>query len=295
MTSQFIFIGGLQRSGTTVLGRLLAQHSEMTGMTGTPTREDEGQFVQDVYLTDHEMGRQMHREIFTGSGRIVRWAYHPQAHLVEEDARSIPGAGRRLRASWSGYWEKPDAAVLIEKSPSNLMRTRFLQELFSGAGFIIITRHPLMQALAVRKWAMYRTRVGFSLSLLIDHWLTAMECFASDQPSLERSLIVKYEDLTAAPTETLTVCQRFIGVPVEHLSTSAITNRNSRYAAYWSAFTGGGAHLPNLEDAPLSRVSRPLEHAVARLFGKKIARDIVAQYGERVRNFGYDLDTLPVH
>lgn len=290
MNGRFAFVGGLQRSGTTLLGQLLAQHTQMTGMTGTPTTEDEGQFVQDLYLTDHELGRQMHREMFTHAGRIVRWAYHPRAHLTEQDALQFPDARERLGTSWSKWWAEPEAAVLIEKSPSNLMRTRFLQEIFPDARFLVITRHPIAQALAVRKWAMHRTRLGIGMPALIDHWLTAMECYADDRPSLEYSFTIRYEDLVADPIATLDACQRFLGVPVECLSATGITDQNARYAAYWSAFTGRRWPLPDLGDAPLMpAVSRRVEAMVSRAIGAKVARDIFTRYGQRIARFGYDV------
>ena len=46
---RFVFVGGLHRSGTTPLARVLGAHPEISGLSGTGVSEDEGQHLQDVY------------------------------------------------------------------------------------------------------------------------------------------------------------------------------------------------------------------------------------------------------
>src|SRR4029077_8027629 len=94
----------------------------------------------------------------------------------------------KLFNQWSRYWNL-EKHYLLEKSPPNLIRTRFLQALFPESCFVVITRHPVAVALATRKW------VTSSLDSLIMHWLYCHDLFVLDRPYLRRVHIVKYEDL----------------------------------------------------------------------------------------------------
>ena len=46
---QFLFLGGLHKSGTSVLHRLLRAHPETSGFSNTGVPQDEGQLIQSVY------------------------------------------------------------------------------------------------------------------------------------------------------------------------------------------------------------------------------------------------------
>ena len=53
---KYVFVCGLQRSGTSVLARNIARLENCTGFKNTGVLEDEGQYLQDIYLTDHQCG-----------------------------------------------------------------------------------------------------------------------------------------------------------------------------------------------------------------------------------------------
>jgi hypothetical protein len=48
---RLVFVGGLHRSGTTLLGRLIAQHPDVSGFAETGVPADEGQHLLSVYPT----------------------------------------------------------------------------------------------------------------------------------------------------------------------------------------------------------------------------------------------------
>jgi hypothetical protein len=290
-----IFIGGLQRSGTTLLGRLVASHPKISGLVGTPTAEDEGQFVQSVYLDDHQMGRPDGKR----PARANRWAYHHEAHLTEMDIASRQPVAERLLASWEPYLEKRRAPYLVEKSPSNLTRMRFLQAAFPGSHFIVITRHPITQALAVRKWAHASARVGVDLGQLVHHWLTAMEIFREDEPSIHQLKVVRYEHLVRDPRRILDEIWEFIGIEGAAVDTSSISDRDSHYRDYWRWMNGAPGqdfHPLNRGSDTKSRIVRAGERLVMPVLRGGVSSGVKRKYSTQIASFGYDpmqLETVP--
>lgn len=290
--SRMVFVGGLQRSGTTLVGSLLASNSAATGLIETPTPEDEGQFVQDVYLTDHQLG--------TVRGRVrgapTRWAYNPAGHLTEADLPRCADARRRLDDAWSAYWGDPEAEFRVEKSPSNLIRTRFLQAAYPGSAFVIVTRHPVVQALAVRKWGTLPTKLGWGLDRVVDHWLTAMDIFREDQAHLEHVTLVAYEELATRPAQTLASAQAACGMPVEELDVSTVSGSNATYAQHWDWLGGRRSAAEFRSATPHNRARnnlyRLLEHGISGALGRREADRIRRIYGDRIAAYGYDVDDL---
>jgi hypothetical protein len=239
---RLVFVGGLHRSGTTPLTRWLAEHPGVSTLRETGVWEDEGQHLQDLYPPAAAHG---------GPGRFAR---DPKAHLTESSPLLTPRARERLLAAWAPHWDL-SRPVLVEKSPPNMIRMRFLQALFPEARFIVVTRHPIAVAYATRKW----TRT--SIASLIEHWVRAHELVLADAGAVDRLAIVRYEDLVADPGGELARLFRFIGLePI---------------VRDWEV-------TPGLNDAYLRRWGRgrdPLRTLRA--------RRLEARFGARVERFGY--------
>ncbi|GAB3284791.1 sulfotransferase family protein [Microbacterium lacusdiani] len=284
------FIGGLQRSGTTLLGRLIAAHPDAAGLVGTHTPEDEGQFVQDVVIDDHRMAKEQAGWI----GGISHWAFHPAAHMDEADAKRIPDAAARMLAGWQPYWSRPEAELYVEKSPSNLGRMRFLQEAFPRSTSIVISRHPVTQALATRKWTHPAARIGLDFEQLIDHWCVAMEMFEADQPHLRESLLVKYEDLIAKPDATMSAVGAFLGLRDVGFDVSDVSDRDGVYRRYWSAMRGQGERLVplNPKGGAHREVARILERLIVPTIGRRRLARTIERYEPRIARFGYSFEDL---
>ena len=68
----FVFVGGLHRSGTTLLARAIAKHDEVSGFRKTEALANEGQFLQSVYPIAREFG---------GTGRF---GFDERSHMTED-------------------------------------------------------------------------------------------------------------------------------------------------------------------------------------------------------------------
>ena len=53
---KFVFISGLHRSGTSLFYKILDSQEKFSALTNTNEIEDEGQFVQSVYLPAFNFG-----------------------------------------------------------------------------------------------------------------------------------------------------------------------------------------------------------------------------------------------
>jgi hypothetical protein len=216
---RLVFVGGLHRSGSSLLARALAAHPEISGLSNTGVVEDEGQFLQSVYPSDAISG---------GAGRF---GFDARAHLTEASPLATPANAERLRREWEAYWP-PKGLWCLEKTPANLLRARFLQASFPDAAFIFIMRHPIGVALAVRKW----TRIG--IYALIHHWVHCHRLFRGDLPLIQRYCIVPYEELVAVPDRTVGMLYEFLELDPHPLSVSVAQGMNEAYFRLWTEAYG---------------------------------------------------------
>src|SRR5690606_7094743 len=215
-------------SGITLIARIIGSSPDASGLTGTGAVMDEGQHIQDTYVG--------------GLGNTSEWSFHPLAHLTEEDAQRTPDAGERLWAAWSPYWDL-ERRVLVEKSPPNLTKMRYFQEIFPGARFVVVTRHPVVQALAVRKWAT-RTRGRFTYGFprLVEHWVHAHDVFAEDALRIENLLVLAYSHTIRAQWGDLGRLGKAVCLTLGEEGTAAVdAGSSTRYAEFWR--TGGRGEL----------------------------------------------------
>jgi hypothetical protein len=211
---RLVFIGGLHKSGTTLLARALAGHSQISAFSRTGVPEDEGQHLQSVYLPARAHG---------GPGRF---GFDPKAHLTETSPLATPENRFRLFAEWSKHWDL-DKPMLLEKSPPNLIRTRFLQALFPDAYFVIIRRHPIAVSAATWKWS------HSSAQSLLEHWVVCHELFADDRPHVQRVHELTYEELVEHPQSALAAVLSFLDLPREGLKIETQRDVQSRYFQLW--------------------------------------------------------------
>ncbi len=217
---KFIFVCGLHRSGTSLFTKILQSHSEVGGFDNSGVIEDEGQFLQTVYAPDSEMG-------WPGS-----FGFSKEAHMTEASPLSSNKSRDKILSQWSNYWDasKP---YLIEKSPPNLLKTRFLQALFPNSYFIVIRRHPIATCMATQKWS------KSSMRALVKHWFTCYNIWEEDREHIHNYLEIKYEDFIANPCDALEAVSRLCGLddiePMKNAaaSYSLSSQVNRKYFEAW--------------------------------------------------------------
>ncbi len=256
--ARHIFLGGLHRSGTTPLARILGAHPEISGLTDTGVSEDEGQHLQGVYPKIRAYG---------GMGRF---ANAPAAHLTASSPLVTDENAESLLRVWSRYWDL-DKRFLLEKSPSNMIMGGFLQALFPGSALLVVVRHPIAVALAMQKWnPVFVARNGrrrTSLGGLVRHWLRAHELLRQDAHELRRLHAVRYEDLVANRDTEFSRIARFLELSQPIDATSLRTGINSDYQQAW-------------------------DRLGSRLGTRRIRRAIEQRFGKAVAEYGYDIDNL---
>jgi hypothetical protein len=211
---RLVFVGGLHRSGTTPIADWLSDHPDVSGLRDTGVFADEGQHLQSVYPIAGVLG---------GAGRF---AFSPDARQTEESPLVTQEASGKLLAAWTPYWDN-SKAVLLEKSPPNLVRMRFLRALFPAARFIIVIRHPIAVAFATKKWT------HATLNTLLRHWVVAHQHVVDDARRVGGVALVRYEDVMARPEQELGKLFAFLALPAHSGHWPVDPELNQAYLRRW--------------------------------------------------------------
>lgn len=245
---KYVFVCGMPRSGTTILAKEICRFDNCTAFENTGVIMDEGQYLQDVYPTEWACG---------GAGRF---GYDPRAHLTENSTLLTPANVSRILKGWEPHWDG-SKAIRVEKTPGNLLKTRFLQAAFPNAYFVVIKRHPVAVSLATQKWS--RT----PLHDLFKHWLRCQEIFDEDKKHLACLYELRYEDYTKSPKRYLEEIANFIGTKFSgSLQAQTEESFNKKYFDRWAQ---------TLERSRL----------------KSYYRHVAAEYESQFRNHGYSSET----
>lgn len=216
----------------------------MSGFHDTGAPEDEGQHLQSVMPKAYR------------HGGPARFGFSNAMQLDESSPLVTPLHRRRLFEEWSRYWDVR-RTFLLEKSPPNLIRSRFLQAMFPNTSFIFLMRHPIAVTFATKKW-----KPRMRLSKFIEHWLVCHERMREDVSHLEHSLLLRYEDFVAKPQDTLDQIFAFLDLESIAVPEEVKSDVNRKYFDMWL-------------------------HAARGAYGGMRHRRIINAYESRINAFGY--------
>lgn len=227
---------------------MLREHPLISGFHDTGVPEDEGQHLQSVIPTAHRYG---------GPGEF---ALHPDAHLTQDSELINPKNRNRLLSEWGAYYDlqKP---VLLEKSPPNLIRSRFLRQMFPGSKFLFIVRHPVAVSLATEKWS------NRTISERLSHWRAAYSIMLDDIDSADDCLVIRYEDFVRSPEHYLEQICDLVGIA--HFSAMQIVeDHNDKYFLDWRQ-----RYAPEMSDMQAELPDNP----VLQRFGYSLGEPYVSE------------------
>jgi hypothetical protein len=172
----WLFILGVNNSGTTILSRILESHPDIRALP------HEGQKLSDA----------LPRPDDEGLGRI--WG--SQLERFHWTERSPKGPAVRAKFDWSRLYPNKLGA-LLEKSPPNTVRSRWIQKYFHPCRFIAIVRSPYAVCEGIRR------RTECDIATAAKHWKEANRCMLSDMTRLDHCLLLSYEDLCSDRAEQM--------------------------------------------------------------------------------------------
>jgi hypothetical protein len=206
-----IFIGGCDRSGTTLLGAMVGGHSRCLT---TPA----AQFVTDSLPAlgrdgdQLEQQRWLHR--FVGSHyQFSTWRITPPECVPLEDGRSAVAAWySELVRRYGAMHGRTGFDRWVSHSPENIRHVASLRRLFPQSRFIHIVRDGRGVAASAKRlpWG-YRTMKQLAL-LWVERVAFGLAAEAQWPQAVYR---VRYEDLVCRPAETLRGIASFLDLPYE--------------------------------------------------------------------------------
>ncbi|MGY9037453.1 MAG: sulfotransferase family protein [Rhodobacterales bacterium] len=238
---RYVFVGGLHRSGTSLVARVIGDLPGVSAINAAPVPENEGVYLQGAIPHTARHGMPM------------QFATDPAQHHKEGSHFDRLETQMRLERDWAPYFA--DAPWRVEKSPVNLTRMRLYQQLFPLSQFVVVTRHPEAVVAATAKW------VDMDHDTMMDHWLEAHDIVRRDLAYLHAVMTVRYEDLIADPKATLARLAAFLDVDTvpapqdirdgnqDYVGTGTLSATQAEWASEWG-------YGPGLEVSPWAGVTR---------------------------------------
>jgi hypothetical protein len=239
---KWIFVLGCSNSGTTLVSDALSLHPAIS------TLPQEGQKLTKAVPN---------ARVF-GCPRL--WTERLDVfHMTEDDNRYDR---TRLVYDWINYKKKAATEFILEKSPPNTIRSRWLQEVFGRCYFIGLVRNGYAVCEGIQR------RKGHSLERCARHWNLANKIMLEDAKFLDHFKMLTYEELTHDPIAALASLANFLGLeetPFRSIADKKFVIHN---------INGSRSQIRDFNTSSLSRLSAE-DKATISLH----AREVLEQFG----------------
>lgn len=277
MTYRPLFIGGCDRSGTTMLGDIL-------GATMQSFATPESQWV-------HQLAPRLHLHTFAGSEALLDWLGGEFRFAVwglqnEPDLQNLALPLDDPRACIESIVrcylmrnlpQKADAKVWVDHTPDNVRYYPLLRALFPDARYVHIVRdgRAVYQSIRDLDWGPNNAYMGTRF------WSERLEqALGVELAEGDNCLRVRYEDILRNPEDEIAKICRFAQLPYDE-----------------KMLSGGGVILPDFTRGQHKLVGRAPDASRLAAWRAKLNRreieDFEAWPASRLflQKFGYELDT----
>jgi hypothetical protein len=192
---KWVFVVGCYNSGTTLLSEVLGTHHKISSL---PT---EGQYLTDQFPSDHKIGLSR------------MWVQREDLYRLNENDEG-PDVNR-LKKEWAMRFNltKP---ILLEKTPANSARIRWLEKNFENAYFVGIVRNGYAASEGIsRKAQPIHLKSGWSIEQAAYQWYRSNHLLLEDSKHVNNFMWMKYEDFTADPQKEINRVMDFLGLSGE--------------------------------------------------------------------------------
>ena len=205
-----LLVAGCTRSGTTLLSRALNRHPDIFVAPET-------QFFTKIWSQRRLVRDRTSKAYAARAADILEACEYPELGLFRTHRTAIEGAltgqpnlHRQFLALLSALSEK--APILAEKTPWHTPLSLSILAAHPTARLLAIVRHPAATVASVRGKASFR-RVSNVLQCSA-RWMLMNRAVldAVDTLGPERAMLVRYEDLTLEPGNTLAGICQFLGI-----------------------------------------------------------------------------------
>jgi hypothetical protein len=170
----------------------------------------------------------------------------------------------RIKRQWGHRFNDAARPILLDDSPPNAARCRWLQRHFEPASFLFLIRNGYAVSEGIRR------RAGHTIDLAATQWVRSNQFMLEDLPHLERVHMLRYEDLSEKPDETLARTLLFLDVDPSNFTVSG---------EVWRVH-GRSRRVSNMNEESLDRLTQEDRIAIERAAGPLL------------REFGYFVGEL---